>query len=185
MANSHVDMFTARSLDWRHYMDPQFPASNETVSFFASTYTTSSCKLNFPSFGNKNTSYSFEMFRESWFAFNSDTVNGFQNQMHIIWIICVFIAKATVLGKMHSPKLLCNPRPSIRRPATSWFPQEPRWRHRRCKDQLPWSSGKIQYLTSAPSQVEISLIDRADWTPPYRENLPHCRLKVAILHQMS
>ena len=39
----------------------QSPASNETVFFFfASTYPTSSCKLNFPSFGNKNTSYSFE-----------------------------------------------------------------------------------------------------------------------------
>ena len=35
-------------------------------------------------------------------------------------------------------------------PGTSWFPHESCWRRHRCKDQLPWSSGKIQYLLLLP-----------------------------------
>ena len=41
----------------------------------------------------------------------------------------------------------CCPQQLVRNgPGTSWFPHESCWRRHRCKDQLPWSSGKIQYL---------------------------------------
>ena len=50
MANSHVYCMKP-GLKALH--GSQFPASNETVSLFASTYTTSSCKRNFPSLETK------------------------------------------------------------------------------------------------------------------------------------
>ena len=46
---------------------------------------------------------------------------------------------------------MCYPQQLVRNgPGTSWFPHESCWRHHKCKDQLPWSSGKIQYLLVLP-----------------------------------
>ena len=46
---------------------------------------------------------------------------------------------------------LCYPQQLVKKgPVTSWFPHESCWRRHRCRDQLPWSSGKIQYLLLLP-----------------------------------
>ena len=87
MANSHVDCM---KLGLKALHGSHFPANNETVSLFASTYTTSSCKLNFPSFGNKNT-YSFETHD----LHSTLIVNGFQNPMPFICVFC----KSNCVGK--------------------------------------------------------------------------------------
>ena len=82
MANSHLHCM---KLGLKALHGSQFPASNETVSLFASTYPTSSCKRNFPSLETKTRIVS-RCF-ETHDLHSTLIVDGFQNPMHII---CVF-----------------------------------------------------------------------------------------------
>ena len=56
------------------------------------------------------------------------------------WYTCI------VLPQFYVPTHVVHNNLSKHGPGTSLFPHESCWRHHRCKDQLPWSSGKIQYL---------------------------------------
>ena len=99
MANSHVHCM---KLGLKALHGSPFPASNETVFLFLPQPTPRpAANWTFPSLETKTCIVS-RCF-ETHDLHSTLIVNGFQNPMHII---CDFLAKATVLGKMHFPKQL-------------------------------------------------------------------------------
>ena len=177
MANSHVDCM---KLGLKALHGSQFPASNETVSLFASTYTTSSCKRNFPSLETKTRIVSRPMICiQLWFSKWFPKPNAY-HMNHMCFPCksnCVRKNAFSKTTSTHAHLYAGLRHHSFHRSLVGGIVGAKTNSH----DLLARSSTWHQHQVKLRSH---SLTERTEH-PHIGKIYPHCPLKVAILHLMS
>ena len=157
MANSHVDMFTAWSLDWRHYMDPHSLEAMRRFLFLPQLTPRPAANGTFP-----RPMICIQLWYSKWFP--KPNVYHMNHMCFPCKSNCVRRNAFSKTASTHAHLYAGLRHHSFDKSLVGGIVGAKTNSH----DLLARSSTWHQH----PSQVEILLIDRADWTPPYREHLP-------------